>query len=73
MRILWKMVDLSEGTKFVVMRRCLNCWEISESGNKRCRQCNYLFTGEATDEQNQKGMEKIIKLKELAEEKDEDT
>jgi hypothetical protein len=41
-------------TKYIKMRRCIQCWHINEGNLNRCNNCNYLFIGEATEEEAEK-------------------
>jgi len=61
------MKETTGATKYYPMRRCLNCFYITESTQKRCRQCGYLFIGEATEKEKLAHNNKIMKLQEIKE------
>ena len=61
-------LKMSNGTKYVLMRRCLQCYAICEHHNKTCSQCSHLFTREATEQEQQEANDKILKLQEKAKE-----
>ena len=38
-------------TKYIKMKRCLACWQVTDFDLKRCPNCSFLFMGEATPEE----------------------
>jgi len=62
---------MTEGTKYYLLKRCLNCDKVNEFQLTKCSQCSYLFTGQATELEKEKHNEKIAKMQQLAEEKEE--
>lgn len=51
-------------TNYVSMKRCLNCFHISEATNKRCTQCNHVFMLEATEGEKLAANERLVKMHE---------
>lgn len=49
-------------TKFILVKKCLQCSAISPMEMTRCVQCNYLFLGEATKQEEQEFNKKIAEL-----------
>ena len=59
---------MTNGTKYVVLKRCLQCWRINENHLKVCGLCGHLFTSEATEQEKQEANDKILNLQEKAKE-----
>lgn len=59
---------MTNGTKYIILKRCLACWQVNENHLKTCGQCNYLFTSEATEQEKQEANDKMLKLQEKVEE-----
>ena len=56
------------GTKYYLMKKCLNCWHITDIDSKKCPSCSLLFIGEATFDEKNKANEKLAGLTEKSEE-----
>lgn len=54
-------------TLYINMKRCVYCWDITDSSEKRCSNCNHLFYRIATEEEQQKSIKKINELREKKE------
>ena len=53
-------------TKFILVKKCIQCSAISPMELIKCAQCNYLFVGEATKEEKEiydKKIERLTKFK----------
>ena len=50
------------------MKRCLNCWHVNDSLNKRCSQCDFIFNREATEEERLDANERLNELRNRAKE-----
>ena len=59
---------MSNGTKYYLMKRCLQCFKVNDPSFSRCSQCGYLFTSPATKEEVTEANKKLMKLSETAEE-----
>lgn len=65
-------MESTEGsTEYILMKRCTNCWYISEATRKTCTQCGYLFISEATEKQKQQANKRLADLKEKRKKKKE--
>jgi hypothetical protein len=54
-------------TKYIIKKQCLNCFEINDPGLSHCKQCGFLFIGEATEAEKAEAMETLAKMREKAE------
>ena len=50
------------------MRRCLNCWHVNDSLNKRCSQCDFIFNREVSEEEHLAANDRLSSMKERAKE-----
>ena len=63
------MIKLVRGiTKYRILKRCLQCFNITDGNLSKCSQCNFIFSQEATEEENQEANDRILKLQEKAKE-----
>lgn len=53
-------------TKYYPMRRCLNCFAVVENNGNRCSHCNFLFIGEATEEEKEQANIRLTTMHEKA-------
>lgn len=52
-------------TKFILLRRCINCWHTNEASAKKCSQCSMTFIGEASENEKMQAIEEIDRRKEI--------
>lgn len=50
-------------TKYILMKRCLNCFNIVDNSLKSCTHCGHLFLAPATDEEIAESNEKLYEMK----------
>jgi predicted amidophosphoribosyltransferase len=54
------------GTKFIKLKRCIDCWHENEWERKTCSLCGKLFISEASPEEIEKANKDLIERKEKA-------
>ncbi len=54
---------MAEATNYIKMKRCLQCFYISDNSFTKCLQCGYLFLSEASKEEAQAANDKIEELR----------
>ncbi len=47
------------GTKYILVKKCLQCSAVSPMNFTKCSQCGYLFIGEATKEEEKEFNKRI--------------
>ena len=52
----------SKSTKYILVKRCMQCFEINAMERRRCTQCKYLFTEEAKPQEKQEIYKKLEEL-----------
>ena len=51
-------------SKYILLRRCLQCWQVNDIDNKHCSECGYWLYDEATPIEKEEAIKKYEKLKE---------
>ena len=62
-RIWLSVMKMAMTTNYILMRRCLVCWHISEMELRTCSLCGHVFLSEASDEEKLAAMKKITDQK----------
>lgn len=39
------------GVKYIILKKCLNCWRVSQEDDTSCTSCGYLFQEKASLEE----------------------
>ena len=53
---------MASGTKYIHMKRCMNCWYVCEFWISTCPSCKHLFICEATVHEKDKRNEEMAAL-----------
>jgi hypothetical protein len=57
---------MGEATKYIIMKRCLQCYHINDGSLTKCAQCNFLLLAEATEKEKLAANDKLERMRHKA-------
>jgi hypothetical protein len=54
---------MGDATKYILMKKCCQCFHINDGSLRSCAQCGYLLLTEATEQEKQAANDKLEKMR----------